>query len=80
MFWWAAKEVSIRIFPISQKLLMFVILLMSYCVSLIFDVMSEIQQWLTFLGYIEVGVAFGLPIGLILLLLVQRTRGETTSD
>ncbi|WP_159882454.1 GerAB/ArcD/ProY family transporter [Paenibacillus puerhi] len=80
MFWWAAKEAISRIFSISQKLLMLVILALSYCISYIFDVMSEIQQWLTILGYIEVVIAFGLPLGLILLLLAQRTRGETTSD
>ncbi|MGO4699561.1 GerAB/ArcD/ProY family transporter [Paenibacillus sp. 2TAB26] len=76
MFWWAAKEVSIRMFPISQKILLLVILLVSYFISFIFDGLSELEQWLTILGYIEMCVAFGLPIALIILLLVQKTRGE----
>jgi spore germination protein (amino acid permease) len=78
MYWWAAKEVSQRMFPINGKLLAFIILFVSYCVSYFPDSLSEIDQWLTYLGYCETTVAFGLPIALILLLLIQRMRGENS--
>ncbi|AOZ93153.1 GerAB/ArcD/ProY family transporter [Paenibacillus crassostreae] len=77
MYWWAAKEVTYRMFPINHKFLALILLSISYFISFIPDSLNEIDRWLTYLGYSEVVISFGLPIILILLLLVQRMRGNT---
>lgn len=79
MYVWSAKEVALRMIPASGKLVAFVILLLSYWFSYIPDVLSEVQQWLTYLSYIEIGIAFGLPLGLIALLAIRRKRGRVSN-
>ncbi|MGI2293520.1 GerAB/ArcD/ProY family transporter [Paenibacillus sp. GXUN7292] len=76
MYLWAAKETCARIIPINGKLITAGILLFSYFVAYIPDVMSVVEKWLTVLGYFEFGISFGLPLFLISLLLLQRMRGE----
>lgn len=80
MYFWSAKEVSQRIFPINRRLLAAIILTASFCFSFIPDVLSKVDQWLTYLGYIEFGISFGLPMGLVLLLLIQRKGGSAESE
>ncbi|OZB91280.1 GerAB/ArcD/ProY family transporter [Paenibacillus sp. XY044] len=74
---WAAVEVGKRMFPkLKNAVLSFVIILFGYMISFIPKVLMEAQRWLQYAGYIEIGFAFGFPIALILLLLIQRSRGE----
>lgn len=75
MYWWSAKEVCRRMFSANEKLLAFTILFLSFGISYIPDSMNEVGRWLAYLGYSELGVAFFLPVGLIVLLLAQRKRG-----
>ncbi|TMV52324.1 spore gernimation protein [Paenibacillus mesophilus] len=79
MYFWSAKEVALRMIPKKRKLITFVIVFLAYWISFIPDVLSEVQQWLKYLGYIEIGLAFGLPLGLIALLAVHKRRGRVSS-
>lgn len=77
---WAAVEVGKRLFPkLKNAVLSFVIILFGYVISFIPEVLMDAQRWLHYAGYIEIGLAFGFPIALILLLLIQRRRGEIQS-
>jgi len=76
LYLWAAKEACVRIVPVNEKLIAFAILLLSYLIAFIPNVMQVLIEWLTILTRIELGIAFGLPIFLIILLLLQRKRGE----
>ena len=76
MYLWAAKETCVRIIPVNGNLIAAAIILFSYFVAYIPDVMSVLDKWLSILGQVEFGIAFGLPIFLIVLLLLQRMRGE----
>jgi hypothetical protein len=77
MYWWGAKEVCQKMFSINRRLLAIIILLVSFCISYIPDSLSDVNNWLTTLGFMEFGVAFVLPVGLIVLLLAQRKRDES---
>lgn len=76
LYLWASKETGRRIFPINEKLLTLCIVLFTYGFSYLPKTMNELDHLLTILSYILVCSSFLLPIGLILLLLVQRMRGE----
>jgi spore germination protein (amino acid permease) len=74
---WAAVEVGKRMFPkLKNAVLSFLIILFGYVISFIPEVLMEAQRWLNYAAYIETALAFGFPIALILLLLIQRGRGE----
>lgn len=76
MYVWAAKEALFRIFKKAKPgVIEFCILVVAYFIAFIPDVIGEVREWLRALGYIEIGVAFGLPIILILILLLQRMKG-----
>lgn len=69
---WASQEVFKRIVPkLPTNWLSLGIVALSYAVSWIPDVLDEVQSWLKYLGYFELGVAFALPMLLLVLLLVQ---------
>ncbi|RED51148.1 spore germination protein (amino acid permease) [Cohnella lupini] len=78
MYSWSAKEVSQRIFPtVRSRFLAFVIVLLSFIVSFIPKSLYEVDKWLRLLAYLEFWVAFGLPLLLISVLIVQRgSKGE----
>ncbi|MBW7475608.1 spore germination protein [Paenibacillus oenotherae] len=80
MYCWSAKEVSRRIFPINERLLSAIIIVAAYLFSFIPDISSEVEQWLAYLGYIEFGISFGLPLVLIFVLLIHRKRGAAASE
>lgn len=79
MYVWSAKEVVQRIIPSSGKLTAFAIFFVTYWIAFIPEVMSEVQQWLSYLSYIEIGIAFGLPVSLIVLLLLERRKGRLSN-
>jgi hypothetical protein len=62
-------------FSANEKLIAFTILFLSFGISYIPDSLNDVGRWLAYLGYSELGVAFFLPVGLIVLLLAQRKRG-----
>ncbi|MOA02386.1 hypothetical protein D3C78_1218350 [compost metagenome] len=74
MYIWAAKEAGQRIFSVNKKILIFSILLFSYCISYFPKTISDTEQWLMYLSYIQSIFAFVLSLGLILLLFIQGKR------
>ncbi len=76
MYYWAAGEVGRQLLPMNEKLLVFIVLLVSVLASYPLDTLDEISTMLSKLSYIQIPAAFLFPIGLILLLAVQRMRGE----
>ena len=75
MYFWSAKEVCKQVIPINGSWLAAGILLFAFCVSFSRNVLTDIEQWLKFICYMELGVSFGLPLFLILILLIQKMRG-----
>jgi len=81
MYNWAAVEAAQRILPKANvKWLSAIIVGLAFAVSWIPNVLVEVDAWLRFLGQIEVGIAFGLPLLLIMLLLLQKRREEPWID
>lgn len=73
MYIWAAKEALHRVIPrANTKWLTAFLLGSAFVVSWIPDTLSKTEKWLKYLGFIEIGVAFGLPLLLIVVLLVNK--------
>ncbi|CAM4313577.1 spore germination protein (amino acid permease) [Paenibacillus endophyticus] len=73
LYSWSAQETFARIVPkANKKVLAFIILTFGYIVAWFPDTLSEVGQWLQYLGYAELGVAFGLPLLLILILVIHK--------
>ncbi|WP_151736631.1 GerAB/ArcD/ProY family transporter [Paenibacillus tengchongensis] len=76
MYWWGAVETAGRIVPrLKRQVLAFVLLAITYGISFLPKTIDEIDAWISFLGNITTGVAFGLPVLLITVLLIQK-KGE----
>lgn len=80
MFGWSAKEAGIRMFPIGGRLMTLLFLLLAYCISFFLDTLNKVRQWLSYFVYVELFVSILLPIGLIILLLVQKRRSGRTNE
>lgn len=77
MYWWAAQESVRRIVPkVKSKRLTFLLISISYGISFIPNTLDEVGHWITNLGYAATAIAFGFPVLLILLLLIQRKGGK----
>lgn len=73
MYIWASQEMVKRMIPKAKaKILVLIILAAVYIVAWIPDTIPEIGEWLRYLGYTETGVAFGLPLMLIAILLMNK--------
>lgn len=81
MYCWSALEAAQRILPKANvKWLAAIIIGVAYVVSWIPTLLVEVDAWLQYLGQIEIGVAFGLPLMLLLFLLLQKRRDEPYID
>ncbi|WP_169083761.1 GerAB/ArcD/ProY family transporter [Paenibacillus sp. PL91] len=70
---WSAQETLARMAPkVNKKILAFIILTAAYLVAWIPDSLNEVGKWLQYLGYAELGVAVGLPLLLIFILLIHK--------
>ncbi|MEI2400675.1 MULTISPECIES: GerAB/ArcD/ProY family transporter [Paenibacillus] len=77
MYWWAAQESVRRMLPrIKLSVLSFLLIAISYSISFIPKTLDAVGVWITNLGYAVTGIAFGFPVLLLLLLLIQRKGGE----
>ncbi len=75
-YFWSAKEALSRVFPkVKQNTLGIMIIAITYLISFCAQVLNDVETWLRYLGYLEIGVAVGLPLILIMILLLQRKRG-----
>ncbi|CAH0344210.1 GerAB/ArcD/ProY family transporter [Bacillus sp. CECT 9360] len=80
MYYWAATEAAKRIFKrTDEKLLSFLIIAITYFISLVPGTLDQISEWLSFLSKIEIAIAIGLPAVAILLLMIQK-GGKKYSD
>lgn len=81
MFIWAAAEAGKRIVPrAGSTTLASCIVAINYFVSLLPRTLSDIQLWLRIIGRIELGVAFGLPLFILLLLpFREKPQGQGAS-
>jgi spore germination protein (amino acid permease) len=73
MYLWASKEVLEKEFKrIKSKYILLFILTLSFFISFFLKIMRQVDQWLEYLAWIEVGIAFILP--LLLLIVAYFTR------
>lgn len=78
MYWWAAEESVRRIVPrLKKPVLLFIMIFISYCISFIPKTLDQVNVWITNLGYVTTGIAFGLPLLSIVCLLIQGRRKKS---
>lgn len=79
---WAAKETVKRVVPkIKGNWITAVLISIAYAVSWIPDVLSKVEEWLKYLGIMEIIIAFGLPLLLIVILWLSKGEKEScTTD
>ncbi|WP_364146975.1 GerAB/ArcD/ProY family transporter [Paenibacillus sp. LPE1-1-1.1] len=71
LYTWSAQLTVSRMLPkMNIKLITFLIIAIGFIIAWIPDSLTEVGQWLQFLGMLELMVAVGLPILLIFILLV----------
>ncbi|QQZ61694.1 GerAB/ArcD/ProY family transporter [Paenibacillus sonchi] len=75
MYWWGAMEAMRRMIPkLKIPVMAFLLTVISYCISYIPKTLDQVNNWILHLGYAVTGIAFGLPVLLIALLLLQGRR------
>jgi hypothetical protein len=75
---WAAREVCERMLPrVPSRWLGVGLLVIAYIIAILPNSISDVREWLETLGLIETGIAFGLPLLLILLLAVRRKESPS---
>ncbi|MUG67637.1 spore gernimation protein [Paenibacillus sp. 7541] len=75
MYYWAAGESTLRIFPkLKSSVHYFVIILCSLIVSTVPVALDQVLRVLYLLGCAQIVIAFLFPVILILLLLIQRRK------
>ncbi len=73
MYLWAATQTAKRYLPrMEDKYLSFVLILLQYAVSFIPETLDEVKQWLGLFGKIELGIAIGLPLFVLALLVIHK--------
>lgn len=63
---------------LNMKILLLILISISYLISFIPKTLDQVNVWIMNLGYAVTGIAFGLPMLLILILLVQKKGGAST--
>lgn len=81
MYIWAAAETAKRVIPkANYNWITGTLIAIAYSISWIPDVLGEVEKWLKFLGFIEIGVAWGLPMLLVIILLLTKRRDEACAE
>jgi spore germination protein (amino acid permease) len=66
MYLWASNEVVAQQFQrIKPKYILLIILSLSFFISVFPKIMRQVDQWLEYLAWVEIGVAFLLPLLLL---------------
>lgn len=72
MYTWAAAETAKSLIPRANKRWITAVLVCcAFVVSWIPNMLSEVELWLKYLGYMALGIAFGLPLLLIAILVIH---------
>ncbi|WP_379159549.1 GerAB/ArcD/ProY family transporter [Paenibacillus sp. sgz5001063] len=75
MYWWGAMEALRRMVPrLKIPVLGFLVIVISYSISFVPKTLDQVNVWITNLGFATTAIAFGLPIVLIALLILQKRR------
>ena len=75
LYYWAAQQVMKRVFRrVDESVTGFVIVTIAYFIAFFPRVLSDVNDWLKRLAYVEMGVAFGLPVLVLFVLFIQRIR------
>ncbi len=78
MYWWGAQEALARVVPkLKNKVMIIIMITISYGISFIPKTLDQVNLWITNLGYATTLIAFCLPVILIVLLLIQG-KGRTS--
>ncbi|MDQ0060728.1 GerAB/ArcD/ProY family transporter [Paenibacillus harenae] len=73
MYIWASQEIVKRMIPKAKvKVIVILIIMAVFFIAWIPDTIPEIGEWLQYLGYTDTVIAFGLPLMLIAILLVNK--------
>lgn len=73
MYTWAALEAARRVMPkANPNWLAAILISIAFAVAWIPDILSKVEKWLQYFGAIEVGVAFGLPLLLLTILIINK--------
>ncbi len=73
MYYWAGQEALAQVFPqIPWKVIVFVSMVATILVGMIPKTLIVVESWSSYFTFVQIGVAFGLPLLLIVLLLMQR--------
>ncbi|ACT01470.1 GerAB/ArcD/ProY family transporter [Paenibacillus sp. JDR-2] len=72
MYEWCALEMVKQSFPkLKGNFLAFILVMTCYLIAFIPDTLNEVGDWLSTLSLIECGIAFGLPVILLIVLMFQ---------
>jgi spore germination protein (amino acid permease) len=75
LYFWAAQQALKRIFKkTNEKALSLSIVIFTFVVAFFPRVITEVNLWLSNLAYIEIVIAFGLPLMVLLAILIQKVR------
>lgn len=81
MYQWSALEMLKQIFPkIRTNFLAFLVMLFCFVIAAFPKTLNEVGDWLSTLSMVECGIAFALPILLILILLIQHIGSRPVHD
>jgi len=73
LYMWAATKTAKQALPnANMKWTTIIIFIIAYAISWIPDVLMKVEIWLTYLGQLDLTIALGLPLLLILLLLFRK--------
>ncbi|NRS52058.1 GerAB/ArcD/ProY family transporter [Brevibacillus sp. HB2.2] len=77
MYYWASVETVKRMLPkIKTNVIGFVLVAATFFYSIQFDAISDLKKVSSFLSKIEIGIAFSLPIMLLLILLIRGRKHD----
>ncbi len=72
LFFWISSQAIARVLPkVKEKWLLPIIGLIAFSVTLWSETLTEVEEWLTISGTVEVVLAFLLPLLLITVLLLR---------
>lgn len=75
MYFWSAKEICKRIFPLNEQWISFIIIVISYLLAFYLDSYNKLQEWISYSVILEFSISLFLPLLLIIILIVRKKRG-----
>ncbi|REE78921.1 spore germination protein (amino acid permease) [Paenibacillus taihuensis] len=80
MYLWSAQETALQVFKRANvKLVAGVLVIFAYVIAFIPDTLSDVQHWLGLFAQLEIGIAFILPLLLVVVLAFTKNKKEAAS-